>query len=546
LQGVLPPAAVPARILVVGRFPLTAAGKIDRRALAAAAPKAERTEFVAPQTPLEKLVAATTAEVLGADQVGMHDGFLALGGTSLLAVRAASVLGPRLGRRLRAQIFLEFATLAELCADLDRAADKARPSAQPVHAAQVDAVLALDVVPPSAASRRAPLASVLLTGATGFFGSFLLAELLRETQAHVVCLVRAPSPEAARARTLTSLARRGCAVDPAQWATRVSFVCGDVAQGRLGLGADAFAGLGERVDTIVHVAARVSMLLAYETLKASNALAAEWVLRLASTGRPKTVHHVSTVEVLSDMDRREALALAERPAAASPALLEGGYGQSKWVAEKLIEQGRERGIRAYIHRAGRLTGHSSTGAFNDDDFLVHLLDACGRIGAAPMLDVQVDTTPVDAASRALVRLAKKGPEQDVFHLVHPDPLAWSALLEMAIGLGYPLRLVPHSRWGSMLHDFAERNHQATFLHYLAGLSREEIEASLRGGYETKATSAALGSAFQWPALDASLIAGYLRAMGDAGRFALGQSPRRLAGRSSGKLLASPQFSDRDP
>ena len=62
-------------------------------------------------------------------------------------------------------------------------------------------------------------------------------------------------------------------------------------------------------------------------------------------------------------------------------MLDGGYGQSKWVAERLVEQARERGMRAYIHRPGRLTGHTVTGAFNDDDFLVQLLDACGRLGS---------------------------------------------------------------------------------------------------------------------------------------------------------------------
>jgi amino acid adenylation domain-containing protein/thioester reductase-like protein len=543
LRDVLPLAAVPARVHVVDRFPFTPAGKIDRRALGAGVPQAATAPLVLPQTPLEKLVAATLAEVLGMDQVSLGLGFLALGGTSLSAVRAASVLGPRLGRRLSAQLFLECPTLAELCVEIEKPAHEPRPSARPLQALTADAILAAQVAPKGAPVRaRAPLESVLLTGATGYFGSFVLAELLRETRARIVCLVRAPSPEAASVRTAFNLSRRGCSIEPELLASRVSFVCGDVARPRLDLTPETFRALSERVDAIFHIAARVSMLLPYETLKASNALAVEWVLRLAVTGKPKTVHHVSTVEVLSDMDRAEPQALLERAISSSPALLEGGYGQSKWVAEKLVEQARERGIRAYIHRPGRLTGDSRSGSFNEDDFLVQLLDACGRVGEAPMLDVDVDLTPVDVASRALVRLAKSEPEQARFHLVNPRPIAWSTLLETVVALGYPLRVVSHSRWRTMLQDLTARDERTTFLHYLAAISREEIEASLRGGYATEATSAALGAGFEWPLVDAGLLGTYLRAMADAGRFALGPSPKRLSvaptiRRSSDKLLA---------
>lgn len=543
LQLELPPAAVPARVNVVERLPLTAAGKLDRRALAAAPPQANQTSFVEPQTGLEKVVAAITAEVLGLPRVGLQDGFLSLGGTSLSAVRAASVLGPRLGRRLTAQLFLASPTLADLCAALDKPGLPLGESARPCATLAADAILGPQILAAGdSLQRRAPVDKVLLTGATGYFGTFVLAELLRETSAQVVCIVRGVSPESARARVAGSLSRRGCGVEPEVFARRVSCLCGDIARPRLDLNPDAFQRLSEDIDLIIHTAARVSMLLPYDALRASNSLALEWVIRLAALGKPKTLHHVSTVEILSDMHRGHPQALAERAAAPSPALIEGGYGQSKWVAEKLVEQARERGVRAYIHRPGRLTAHSVSGAFNDDDFLVHLLDACGRVGAAPILDVAVDMTPVDAASRALVRLAQTEPDLPVSHLVHPHAVSWSGLLEMVASLGYPLRVVPHSRWCSMLHELTARDERATLLHFLATLSVDETESSLRGGHATQATARALGPSFEWPAIDARLLSVYLRAQADAGRFWLGPSPKRSSivppsARSSGQFLA---------
>ena len=225
------------------------------------------------------------------------------------------------------------------------------------------------------------------------------------------------------------------------------------------------------------------------------------------------------------MHRHAPSALAEREAASSPALLEGGYAQSKWVAEKLIEQSRQRGVTAYVHRAGRLTGDSATGAFNENDFLVGLLDACAQVGAAPDLDVIVDMTPVDVASRGLVLLAKAQLAQTTFHLVHPRPPQWTSLLEMIVGLGYPLRTVKHAEWRALVNGAAAGQSETPFLQYLAGLSQTELEGSIRGGYESKAVSAALGRALEWPRLDTQLVATYLGALLGAGRFRLEKTRR---------------------
>ena len=518
LERVLPAAAVPARVHVAERFPLTPAGKIDRRALAASVAKADRAEFVAPQTAIEKLVISTIAEVLGDQQVGLRDSFLALGGTSLSAVRAASLLGPRLGRRLRSQLFLEPRTLGEVSAELEGGDTGPRDQAPLLRLLETDAVLDPRIVVDATPKQRAALQSVLVTGATGYYGAFVLTELLRETQANVVCLVRAETPKAAGARVEANLDRLSCAVDKSVFAARVSFVCADVGQPNFGLSADDFRALSEQVDAIFHIAATVSMLLPYEVLRANNSLAVASVIKLATTSKPKTVHHVSTVEVLTDTNRHVAGALSERDTAKSPALLDGGYAQSKWVAEKLIEQARQRGVSAYIHRAGRLSGHSSTGAFNENDFLVRLLDICGHVRAAPLLDVVVDMTPVDVASRALVLLAKTEPRQATFHLVHPRPPMWASLLESINGLGFPVRTVSHAAWRAILNEATASEAGATFLQYLAGLSQAELEASIRGGYESKAVSAALAPAFEWPRLDTELVATYVGALRRAGRF----------------------------
>jgi mycobactin phenyloxazoline synthetase len=83
-RTLLPPHMVPARVVVLDELPLTANGKVDRRAVAASW-ATEADEYVAPVTPLEQVLAKVWAEVLGVERVGLEEPFFSLGGDSVLA-----------------------------------------------------------------------------------------------------------------------------------------------------------------------------------------------------------------------------------------------------------------------------------------------------------------------------------------------------------------------------------------------------------------------------------------------------------------------------
>jgi amino acid adenylation domain-containing protein len=92
LKSKLPPYMMPASFEPIDALPLLPSGKINRRALPA--PRFMRTEvaesFVAPRTPIERLLAAEWCDVLKLERVGIHDNFFELGGHSLLAAKVVS------------------------------------------------------------------------------------------------------------------------------------------------------------------------------------------------------------------------------------------------------------------------------------------------------------------------------------------------------------------------------------------------------------------------------------------------------------------------
>ena len=135
LEERLPEYMVPALYVAVGRMPLTANGKIDRRALAelkagAGEPAAEER----PRTEAEETLAAIWCEVLGLERVGLHDNFFEQGGDSITSIQVIAKAAKAGLTIMPSQIF-EHPTVAGLaCAAAANAAAHAPDEAPPADA----------------------------------------------------------------------------------------------------------------------------------------------------------------------------------------------------------------------------------------------------------------------------------------------------------------------------------------------------------------------------------------------------------------------------
>ncbi|ORT56619.1 non-ribosomal peptide synthetase [Streptomyces sp. CB03238] len=507
----LPRHLVPASLVRVPGLPLTASGKTDRAAVhrlyAPAAPPAApapATTRVAPAAARPShALAAIWADVLRTPDIHPDQSFFSLGGDSLLAVRLSVRIRTELGLDIRPADIVAAPTLGALTAlATTRGSGRAVPAIGPETLAP-DITPAREVVYVAGDPRH-----VLLTGATGFLGAFLLRDLLERTGAVVHCLVRASDTSAAEKRLRATLERYGLWDDSR--AHRIRAVPGDLALPRLGLGEDGFDELARIVDVVFHTGAEVNLAYGYERLKAANVDGTAEVLRLAAAHRTVPVHHVSTVGVFPAAGPPRGRVLPGHPLG-DVALLRNGYAESKWVAETLVAQARERGLPVTVYRPTRISGSSVTGVCQAADFLWLLVKGCIQAGRAPGDYVSdFDLVPVDHVSGAITVLAgDPSAAGATFHVSSERLRLFTGIVDRLRSLGYPLDDVPLADW----HRHMERHPENAAYPLLGLLPPTGSQASPSDSplFDSSATRRALdGSGVVSPEVDDALFARYVR------------------------------------
>jgi amino acid adenylation domain-containing protein len=120
LQSKLPAYMIPSALVILDALPLTANGKLDRRALPEPAGKGAvaSSGYTAPSTEVEEKLALMWANVLGLERVGIHENFFELGGHSLMATHLFARIEAEFGRLLPLATFFRAQTVAEMAAVL--------------------------------------------------------------------------------------------------------------------------------------------------------------------------------------------------------------------------------------------------------------------------------------------------------------------------------------------------------------------------------------------------------------------------------------------
>ena len=286
---------------------------------------------------------------------------------------------------------------------------------------------------PAAAVSPADLREVLLTGATGFVGRFVLRDLLLQNADLVVhCLVRAADGE-------HGLQRLRAALEEAEiwdetFTARVRVVAGDIGEARLGLSPTGFDELAQRIDAVYHFAADVSLSVSYLAIRKTNAFSMRNVLELCLHTRRKHLFYASTMGVFPQYfcDFANEFAGSSIGHQAQPDLADMkrlfplgvvGYPWSKVVAEQSLLFAQQAGLPVAIFRLPQ-TSRSSEGFTQPNDTTVRVYAAIDDVQMIPDgFSFQGHSHSVDTLSRICTAIAAN-PERrfTLYQCCNPNPV----------------------------------------------------------------------------------------------------------------------------
>ena len=273
----------------------------------------------------------------------------------------------------------------------------------------------LDLPQLSVASPIRPIENLLLTGATGFFGPFLLSSLLENPCRVLHVLIRANDPRHGLSRIRASLQAASLLTREldARLESQVRVICGDLSRSRFGLKNEKWESLSRDVQGICHNGALVNYMLNYDAMRPVNVEGTRELLRLAFEGSPKTFDLISTTFVSGWRALKEC---TENDGNISMKSLDFGYSQTKWVAERLTIEAAERGLDVRIYRPAFISA-SLSAVGSQQDITIRLLSFMITHGIGVNSRNQVSLIPVDiVANNIAAILDLTETEGNIFHV----------------------------------------------------------------------------------------------------------------------------------
>ena len=537
MRATLAPYMVPAAFVELDSMPMTANGKIDKRALPEPKTRGTRLSGKEPATVLQRKLSSLFAFALGVDSFGADEDFFEAGGNSLLATKVA-VKAMEAGLPIAYKDVFDYPTAKAmegyiLSLGHDAAFGGAADGSGAPKADASTAGLPGDATSstrPSLASNRSErvddslrtrdIGDVLLTGVTGYLGIHVLKCLIDTTDHTVYCLVRGGELEP-EARLKTLLAYYFGTIYQDMFGSRIQVIDSDITD------RDCVLGLADvPFDTVINCAASVKHFAADDLLDRVNWHGVENLVDLCvDTGR--RLVQVSTVSVAGTSvngqfspDRR----IREHELYFGQTL-ENKYCHSKFKAEEAILDGIEqRGLDARIVRVGNLSARESDGEFQINSTtnafmrVMRAIAALGKVSVS-MLDRELEFSPIDSTAAAVVALA--GVEDfTVFHATNSHFVQMGDVVEAMNRCGVGVEIVGEHAFNDAFEAaLADEELSLVVSALIAYQASDKNTVEFDIGYDNTFTVKVLYRlGFKWPIIDARYLDQTFEALETLGFF----------------------------
>ena len=278
---------------------------------------------------------------------------------------------------------------------------------------------------------------VIVTGATGNLGAFIVAEMVRRPQvSEVWALVRAPGQAAAGARVMQSLASRHITLTDNESA-KLRAVPSDLSKPDLGLTHSDREHLLSHSTCVIHSAWAVNFNLGVRSFENQHIGGTYNLINFCLRSRLPAPARFFFCSSVSSAGRTPKPAVVPETAVENLSHAQSmGYGRSKLVTEHITRNAaRSTGMHARVLRIGQLSGDRANAIWNDTEAIALMIRSALTTGALPALDETPSWLPVDVCAQATVEAAlasvvpashpdvTSDPEH-VFHLVNPETFSW--------------------------------------------------------------------------------------------------------------------------
>jgi len=465
----LPDYMIPSHLIELEEFSLTTNGKIDRKMLVLPEKFDIEIEVIKPRNEIEQRISVVWQEVIGIEEIGIHNGFFDIGGTSIKALTVVSHLSSEFD--ITIDHIYQHRTIANIAENVTWRKDSLKIKIENIKnilkegvEVKPEAIKVLKVqrkqlnkdykaYMKEIKKEKLPLLAaeqdyghILLTGGTGFLGAHLIYEMLAVTDAELHLLVRGDSPREAEEHLKTRLdfyfGEKFFDINK----KRLHLVHGDIRADKLGIDESLYEKLSETVDAVVHSAADVRHFGMYEDFYKVNVQGTENLLELAERKKKKDFHHISTLSVGSgSIEDKRTIVFTEFCHDVGQKN-DNVYIKTKLESEKKVLSYREKGINSSIYRVGNLISHSETGKFQENiegDAFYAELKATITMGMVPNLKgMFLEMSFIDHMAAACVRLmTRKNLQNETYHLKNIHIVTWPEMVSLLNKSGVDIEVV---------------------------------------------------------------------------------------------------------
>ncbi len=407
LSEKLPSYMLPRKIKSQASFPRNASGKVDKKQLAqmvrkeisTSLPHIARIEAVSEH---EKQCVEIWEGLLKKSPIGINENFFELGGDSLLLTHMMLLVEKKLSLKPDFTRFLSDSTITAL---LKGIASHAAHPWEP-------ALALIERIKPF--QQAIPTDDILLTGATGHLGIYLLHHLLTQTLKTVHVIVRGKDIQHAKRRLDARYqALFSTAID---W-RRLKVYLGSLNESQFGLDNADFLSLKDAVSVIIHSAAEVNHVADYARLEEQNVMVVKQLLEFSNTAGCQQFFYIST----------QFSALKKLPEYYMPqqtiSHLHSGYEQSKFIAECLMDAAVKQNYPITTIRLPLIIDDQDVLLLEKNHFVAFVMK-CLKMGAYPDLKNVVNVLPTKSVADFIALACHTNPnESKVYNaLQHGIPL----------------------------------------------------------------------------------------------------------------------------